>query len=93
MIGAAVLIGVVMGFDQLLTQPKKKEALTLQKQIQEFNEKLASVTVSVSGLNQLKKRVEEKRKEKETLTGRIPDDRQLGMILDLLGEGKPDKKD
>jgi Tfp pilus assembly protein PilO len=92
MIGVAVLIGVVMGFDQFLTQPKKKEALTLQKQIQEFNEKLASVTVSVSGLNQLKKRVEEKRKEKEALAGRIPDDRQLNMILDRLGKESQAKK-
>ncbi len=92
MIGAAVLIGLVMGFDQFLTQPKKKETVALQKQIQEFNEKLASVTVSVSGLNQLKKRVEEKRKEKETLTGRIPDDRQLEMILDRLGKESQTKK-
>lgn len=92
MIGAAILIGVVMGFDQFLTQPKKKETLTLQKQIQEINEKLASVTVSLSGLNQLKKRVEEKRKEKEALTGRIPDDRQLGMVLDQLGKESQTKK-
>ena len=63
MIGAAVLIGVVLGFDQLLTQPKKKEVVALQKQVQEFNEKLASVTVSLSGINQTKIRVEEKRKE------------------------------
>jgi hypothetical protein len=92
MIGAAVLIGVVMGFDQLLTQPKKKEAVALQKQVQEFNEKLASVTVSVSGLKQIQKRVEEKRKEKEALTGKIPDDRQLGMVLDRLGKETQTKK-
>jgi hypothetical protein len=92
MIGAALLIGVVLGFDQFLTQPKKKEAAALQKQVQEFNEKLASVTVSLSGINQTKIRVEEKRKEKEALTGRIPDDRQLGMVLDWLGIESQTKK-
>ena len=86
MIGVAVLVGVVMGFDQFLTQPKKKEAMALQKQVQESNEKLASVTGSLVGLNQIKKRVEEKRKEKEALSGRIPDDRQLGIVLDQLGK-------
>lgn len=92
MIGAAVLIGVVMGFDQFLTQPKKKEAAALQKQVQEANEKLASVTGSLAGLNQIKKRVEEKRKEKESLSGRIADDRQLGIVLDQLGKESQTKQ-
>jgi Tfp pilus assembly protein PilO len=92
MIGAAVLIGVVMGFDQFLTQPKKKEAAALQKQVQELNEKLASVTVSLAGFNSIKKRVEEKRKEREAMTGRIPDDRQLGILLDQLGKESQQKQ-
>jgi hypothetical protein len=92
MIGAAVLIGVVMGFDQFITQPKKKEAMALQKQVQEFNEKLALFTGSLVGFNQTKKRVEEKRKEKEALTGRIPDDRQLGIVLDQLGKESQTKQ-
>ena len=86
MIGVAVLVGVVMGFDQFLTQPKKKEAKALQNQVQESNEKLAAVTSSLVGLNQIKKRVEEKRKEKEAFSGRVPDDRQLGIVLDQLGK-------
>jgi hypothetical protein len=86
MIGVAVLVGVVMGFDQFLTQPKKKEAKALQNQVQESNEKLAAVTSSLVGLNQIKKRLEEKRKEKEAFSGRIPDDRQLGIVLDQLGK-------
>ncbi len=86
MIGVAVLVGVVMGFDQFLTQPKKKEVLALQKQVQESNEKLAAVTGSLVGLNQIRKRVEEKRKEKEALSGRVPDDRQLEIVLDQLGK-------
>jgi Tfp pilus assembly protein PilO len=91
-IGAAVLIGVVMGLDQFLTQPKKKEIKTLQNQVQEYNEKLASVTASLAGLNPIKKRVEEKRKEKETLAGRIPDDRQLGLLLDQIGKESQQKQ-
>jgi hypothetical protein len=92
MIGVAVLIGVVMGFDQFFTQPKKKEAMALQKQIQELNEKVAIASGSLGGINQAKKRVEEKRKEKEALTGRIPDDRQLGIVLDQLGKESQTKQ-
>jgi hypothetical protein len=92
MIGVALLVGVVMGFDQFLTTPKKKEVLALRKQVQESNEKLASVSGSLVGLNQIRKRVEEKRKEKETLSGRIPDDRQLGMVLDQLGKDSQTKQ-
>jgi hypothetical protein len=92
LIGAAVLIGVVMGFDQFLTQPKKKEVKALQKQVQEYNETLASVMVSLAGLNPIKKRVEGKRKEKESLSGRIYDDRQLGLILDQLGKESQQKQ-
>jgi Tfp pilus assembly protein PilO len=85
-IGAAVLIGVVMGFDQLVTTPQKKEAAAIQKQVQEANEKIASVTVSLAGLSPVRKRVEEKRKEKETFFGRITDERQLEFLLDQLGK-------
>jgi Tfp pilus assembly protein PilO len=92
MIGVAVLVGVVMGFDQFFTNPKKKEAAALQKQVQEINEKMASVTVSIAGLNQIKKNVEEKRREKEALSGKIPDDRQIGLILDQLGKESQIKK-
>ena len=92
MIGAAVLIGVVMGFDQFLTQPKKKEVKALQNQVQESNEKLTAVTVSLAGLNPIRKRVEEKRKEKEALSGRISDDRQLGLVLDQLGKESQQKQ-
>ncbi|MHB8842968.1 MAG: hypothetical protein ACYC56_14475 [Candidatus Aquicultor sp.] len=88
----AVLVGVVMGFDQFLTQPKKKEAKALQSQVQESNEKLASVSSSLVGLNQIRKRVEEKRKEKEALSGRISDDRQLGIVLDQLGKESQTKQ-
>lgn len=92
MIGVAVLVGVVMGFDQFITQPKKKEVLALRKQVQESNEKLATITGSLVGLNQIRKRVEEKRKEKEALSGRIPDDRQLEMVLDQLGKESHSKQ-
>ena len=92
MIGVAVLVGVVMGFDQFLTTPKKKEVLALQKQVQESNEKLAAVTGSLVGLTQIRKRVEEKRKEKEALSGRIPDDRQVGIVLDQLGKESRNKQ-
>jgi len=85
-IGVAVVVGVVMGFDQFVTIPKKKEAAALQKQLQEYNEKLVSVTTTVAGLNSTKKRVEEKRKEKESMTGKISDDRQVGLLLDQLGK-------
>ena len=92
MIGVAVLVGVVMGFDQFFTTPQKKEVATLQKQVQELNDEIASVTVSITGLNQIKKRVEEKRKEKESLTGRISDDRQMGLLLDQLGKESQQKQ-
>ena len=91
-IGVAVLVGVVMGFDQFFTTPQKKEVATLQKQVQELNDEIASVTVSITGLNQIKKRVEEKRKEKESLTGRISDDRQMGLLLDQLGKESQQKQ-
>jgi Tfp pilus assembly protein PilO len=86
MIGVALLVGVVMGFDQFLTTPKKKEVLALRKQVQESNERLAAVSGSLVGLNQIRKRVQEKRKEKEILSGRTPDDRQLGIVMDQLGK-------
>jgi hypothetical protein len=86
MIGAALLIGLIMCFDQFVTRPKKKEAVALQKQVLELNEKLASVTGSLVGLNQIKRKVEEKRKEKEALSGRVSGDRQVEIILDQLGK-------
>jgi Tfp pilus assembly protein PilO len=92
MIGVAVLVGVVMGFDQFFTTPKKKEVAALQKQVQESNEKMASVTASLTGLNPIKKRVGEKRKEKEALSGRIPDDRQISLIMDQLGKESQTKQ-
>ena len=84
--GVAIFVGIVMGFDQFGTQPKKKEVQVLQKEVQEYNEKLASVTLSLTGLNTLKKRVEEKRKQKESLTGRIADARQVTLLLDQMGK-------
>jgi len=81
-----------MGFDQLLTTPKKKEAAALQKQVQEYNEKLASVTASLAGLIPARKRVERKRKEKESFAGRISDDRQLRLLLDQLGKETQQKQ-
>lgn len=90
--GVAILVGVVMGFDQFVTQPKKKEAAALQKQVQEYNEKLASVTLSLTGLNTIKKRVEDKRKQKESLTGRVSDARQVSLLLDQMGKESQMKK-
>ncbi|MEW6186287.1 MAG: type 4a pilus biogenesis protein PilO [Thermodesulfobacteriota bacterium] len=83
-ISAAVLIAVVMGFDQFVTTPKKKEAVSLQKQVQEANEKIGSVTASLSGLIPARKRMEEKKREVGSLAGRIPDERQLDILLDQL---------
>ncbi len=94
LLGAAVLVGVVMGFDQFVTQPQKKEAEVLRKQVQEYNDKLASVSVSLAGFNAIKKRVEEKRKQKDLSAGRVSDARQLDLLLDHMGkEGQMKKID
>lgn len=93
-LGAAVLVGVVMGFDQFVTQPQKKEAEVLRKQVQEYNDKLAAVSVSMAGFNAIKKRVEEKRKQKDLSAGRVSDARQLDLLLDHMGkEGQMKKID
>lgn len=91
-IGVAILVGVVMGFDQFITHPAKKKAAALQKEVQEYNEKLASVSLSLTGLNPIKKRVEAKRKQKESLTGRVSDGRQVGLLLDQMGKESQMKK-
>jgi Tfp pilus assembly protein PilO len=83
---AAVLIGIVMGFDQFVTTPKKKEAAALQRQVQEANEKIGSVSASLSGLIPARKRVEEKKREVGLFSGRIPDQRQLDILLDQLSK-------
>ncbi len=91
-LGAAVLVGVVMGFDQFVTQPQKKEAEVLRKQVQEYNDKLAAVSVSMAGFNAIKKRVEEKRKQKDLSAGRVSDARQLDLLLDHMGKESQMKK-
>lgn len=91
-LGAAVLVGVVMGFDQFVTQPQKKEAEVFRKQVQEYNDKLAAVSVSMAGFNAIKKRVEEKRKQKDLSAGRVSDARQLDLLLDHMGKESQMKK-
>jgi len=86
LVGVAVLVGVVMGFDQFVTTPKKKELASLQTQIQEYNEKLGTMTASLSMLNAVKKRVEDKKREKGLSSGKVADDRQLGLLLDQMGK-------
>ena len=81
-----------MGFDQFVTQPQKKEAEVLRKQVQEYNDKLASLSVSLTGFNAIKKRVEEKRKQKELSVGRVSDARQLDLLLDQMGKESQMKK-
>jgi hypothetical protein len=90
--GVAVLVGIVMGFDQFVTTPKKKELASIQKQVQEYNEQLGTMTVSLSGLNAVKKRVADKKKEKDLSSGKVADDRQLGLLLDQLGKESQKKQ-
>ena len=85
MIVLAALVGLVMGFDQFVAYPKKKELAVLQKQVREANEKLASLSVSLTGLTAMKKRVEEKRKWIEVSSGKVADTRQLDLFLNQLG--------
>ncbi|MBI5604630.1 MAG: hypothetical protein HY879_14920 [Deltaproteobacteria bacterium] len=92
LLGAAVLVGVVMGFDQFVTQPQKKEVKVLREQVQEYNDKLASLSVSLAGFNAIKKRVEDKRKQKELSVGRVSDARQLDLLLDQMGKESQIKK-
>lgn len=91
-IGVAILVGVVMGFDQFVTQPTKKKAAALQKEVQEYNEKLASVSLYLTGLKAIKKRVEDKRKQKDSLAGRVSDGRQVSLLLDQMGKESQMKK-
>jgi Tfp pilus assembly protein PilO len=86
LVGVAILAGVVMGFDTFYAQPKNKELAALRAQVLESNEKLAAVTNSMVGLQTVKKRVEEKKKEKDFVSGRISDDRQLPLLLDQMGK-------
>jgi hypothetical protein len=86
MVGIAILVGVVMGFDQFVTLPKRQELSNLQKQMEEYNQKLATVTASLSGLKIIKKRVEEKRKEKASVANKVADERQVGLLLDHIGK-------
>jgi len=86
MVGVAVLVGVVMGFDQFVAYPKKKEVKELQRQMEEYNQKLGTVTASLGGLKIIKKRVEEKRKEKAEAANKVADERQLGLLLEHIGK-------
>jgi hypothetical protein len=86
MVGVAVLVGVVMGFDQFIAYPKKKEVKEMQKQIEEYNQKLGTVTASLGGLKIIKKRVEEKRKEKAEAANKVADESQLGLLLEHIGK-------
>jgi hypothetical protein len=85
-LGLAILVGVGMGFDTFVTRPKNKDLAALKTQIQESNEKLTTITMSLAGLPVIKKKVEEKRKEKDFVSGRISDARQLNLFLELLGK-------
>ncbi len=82
----AILAGVVMGFDTFFVRPKNKELAALRTELLETNEKLTEITTSMAGLQAIKKRVEEKRKEKEFVSGRISDARQLSLLLDQIGK-------
>jgi hypothetical protein len=86
MVGVAVLVGVVMGFDQFIAYPKKKEVKEMQKQIEEYNQKLGTVTASLGGLKIIKKRVEEKRKEKVEAANKVADESQLELLLEHIGK-------
>jgi hypothetical protein len=92
LLGLALLVGVAMSFDTFITRPKDKELAALRSQVQESNEKLTIITNSMAGLQAIKKRVEEKRKEKEFVSGRISDARQLGLLLDLMGKESQKKQ-
>ncbi|MFH0787769.1 MAG: hypothetical protein V2B13_09160 [Pseudomonadota bacterium] len=85
-LGVAILAGVVMGFDTFFVRPKNKELAALRTEVLEANEKLTEITTSMAGLQAVKKRVEEKRKEKEFVSGRISDARQLSLLLDQMGK-------
>lgn len=85
-LAVAILAGVVMAFDTFFVRPKNKELAALRTQVLEANEKLTEITTSMAGLQAVKKRVEEKRKEKEFVSGRISDARQLSLLLDQMGK-------
>jgi hypothetical protein len=86
LVGVAVLAGVVMGFDTFYAQPKNKELAALRAQVQESNDKLTAITTSMAGLQVIKKRVEEKKMERDFVSGRISDARQLGLLFDYMGK-------
>lgn len=85
-LGVAILAGIVMAFDTFMARPKNKELEALRTQVQETNEKLTEITTAMAGLQAIKKRVEEKRKEMEFVSGRISDARQLSLLLDQIGK-------
>ncbi|MBA4394649.1 MAG: hypothetical protein C0407_13945 [Desulfobacca sp.] len=91
-LGVALLVGVAMGFDTFITRPKDKELAALRSLVQESNEKMTAITTSMAGLQAIKKRVEEKRKEKEFVSGRISDARQLALLLDQMGKESQKKQ-
>jgi hypothetical protein len=91
-IGVAILAGIVMGFDTFFTRPKNKELVALRAQVQESDEKLTTITTAMTGLQAIKKRVEEKRKEKEFVSNRISDARQLSLLLDQMGKDSQRKQ-
>jgi hypothetical protein len=91
-LGVALLVGVVMGFDTFVTRPKNKELQALRAQLIEASEKMTALTTQMAGLRAVKKRVEEKRKEKEFVSGRIADARQLSILLDQMGKESQKKQ-
>jgi|GEM_PF-3235591 Tfp pilus assembly protein PilO len=86
LLGLAVLIGLVMGFDQFVTYPKKKENRALEKEVHEATERITTATASLVNLQAVRKRVEEKRRAMGVLSGRIADERQLDLLLEQWGK-------
>jgi hypothetical protein len=85
-VGVALLVGLAMIFDTFITRPKEKKVAVLKAQVQEYNEKLSTLTTSMTGLQRVKKRVEEKRKAKELFSGRITDVKQIDLFLEQVGK-------
>lgn len=85
-LAAAILIGLAMVFDTFITRPKDRELAALRAQVLESDEKLMMLSTSMTGFQAIKKRVEEKRKQKEFFAGRIADFRQIDLFLDQIGQ-------
>ncbi len=92
LVGAVLLIGLVMGFDQFLIYPKKKTAALLQAQLQETDEKIAAVTTGLANLQVLRKRVEEKKRLKDLFSRKISDRRQIDLLLEQLARESREKR-